>query len=109
MGGCDYWTYVKNSTACYLKHQDDKTVYTDQWDPSRVSGAASPVVHNAQAHAEQSWHPDIGWNPNLRGERRRLAAPAPAPVTIEAPKSWHLSEQNDDTKYCAQELSQANW
>lgn len=107
--GCDYWTYVKNSTACYLKHQDDKTVYTDQWDPSRVSGAASPVVHNAQAHAEQSWHPEIGWNPNLRGERRRLAAPAPAPITIEAPKSWHLSEQNDDTKYCAQELSQANW
>ena len=28
--GCSYWTYHKDSFGCYLKHQDDFTVYSDQ-------------------------------------------------------------------------------
>ena len=71
--GCDYWTYVKNSTACYLKHQDDRTIYIDAVDPSRISSLASPHAYNFDNHKNNLWNETvhgINFKPNLRGKRR---------------------------------------
>lgn len=89
--GCDYWTYVKNSTACYIKHQDDRTIYIDTVDPSRISSLASPHAYNFDNHKNNLWNDtvdgaDSAWGgyseevhginfkPDWRGKRRLSTA-----------------------------------
>ena len=105
--GCSYWTYHKDSFGCYLKHQDDVTVYSDQasWcsvptctispltvfrsfpssssppqiDVGRISGYLSPNMHNEDKHnGPTNWDVDaVGWNPDILGNRRRLTDSPP--------------------------------
>lgn len=84
--GCDYWTYVKNSTACYIKHQDNRTVYIDTENPTRISGINSPHSYNFELHQNDGWHPSINFKPNWEGKsKRRLSTSDSLDTSTSAP------------------------
>ena len=111
--GCDYWTYHKGSFGCYLKSQQDLTVYVDQYNPDRISGHHSPQDYNAVSHGE--WDTEkLGWIPNAEGDaggRRRLAEKSTLPVIPVSPSNnmWGVDFVGSDwVKFTAGRVEATN-